>query len=257
MRKNVLPAGSNDPKDLPRLFKYYRQFDNKTLKCKQKFEYVQASGEYSRRKRLFDRLNAVLLKYKIDRERFVRYCALGTGCAAPEDMADVRYFKMYADHLKRVSQYGGIIHNFRKSASNLADMCISNRTTPVQEIARMVTGNRLAYEYITGHLSKYFIACIKNFRKIYWKLDRMNRDELRILYDVSEELRDVAQKAFLEREGRTVAPLGLADETIREKLKTKQEQEEENEHILPRPPDVLEDRRDDQATDHDIPQAVR
>lgn len=220
MEKNVLPEGSDDPRDLPRLFKYYRQFDNKALRCKQKFKNVQAAGEYSRRKKLFDRLNSVLSKYGIDRERFVRYCAIGTGCPTAADMADVRYIKMYADHLKRVSQYGNIIHNFRRSASNLADMCIENGTTPVQEIARMISENRLGYEYITGRLSKYFIASIKNFRKIYWKLDRMNRDELRILYDVSEELCETVRRAFLERENVTVAPLSLTNETIREKLKT-------------------------------------
>ena len=260
MVKNVLPAGSEDPKDLPRLFKYYRQFANRALKCRQKFQNIQAMTDYKGRKSLFDRLSRIISKYGIDRERYVRYCALGIGCQSAEDMADVKYLKMYADHLTRVSQYGSIVHNFRRSAANLADMCIANGTTPAQEMAKLITENRLGYEYITGRISKYFIASIRNFRKIYWKLDAMNRDELRILYDVSEELCETAKQAFLEREKRTVAPLSLTDETIREKLKLQKQENQEvksNEHILPRPPDVLEDGRDHQAADHDIPEALR
>ena len=225
--ESVLPAGSNDPKDLAKLFKYYRQFANKILKCRQKFRNIQATVEYARGKKALDRLNAVLGKYGIDKEGFVRYCALGTSCASAREMADVKYIKAYADHLKRVEQYGNIVHNFRRSAENLADMCIEHETTPAEEIARIVMENKLAYEYLSGRLSKYFIASIRNFRKIYEKLDRMNKDELRILFDVSDELHEDVKRAFLRYERRTVAPLQLTDEIKRNKLNQNQTQEEE------------------------------
>ena len=226
MGSAVSPEGNEDPRDLAALFKYYRQFANRTLRCRQKLRNIQAAGEYARGKKALDRLNEVLVKYGIDRERYVRYCATELGCESAGDMANVRYIKMYADHLTRVAQYGAIVHNFRRSASNLADMCIAHGTTPAEEMARIISENRLAYEYVSGRLSKYFIASISNFRKIYEKLDPLNRDELRILYDVSGELCEDAKRAFLLREKKTVTPLRLTDETIREKLKQQKQQDE-------------------------------
>lgn len=228
MENGVLPEGSESPEDLVRLFKYYRQFSNKLLKCRQKFKNVMASGDYSRNRKSIDRLNRVLIKYRIDREGYVRFCATSGGCQSVSEISDFRRIKLYSDYLKRRAQYGSIVYNFRRSAMNLADMCISNGTTPATELARIVMESRLAYEYASGRLSKYFIASIANFKKIYEKLDQLNRDELRILYDVSDELHEDVKRAFLEYEKRVVAPLGLTDEMIKQKQTEKQEKSRES-----------------------------
>ena len=214
------------PIDLVRLFKYYRQFEDKTRKFRVPFGKVRASRDYAKRKGKMDRLFKVLGKYLIDAERYVSFCARTLGCQDPSDMARVDYISKYADHLRRTEQYRNIVHNFRRSARNLAKMCIEHKTTPQEEMSRIAREGRLGYEYVSGRLSKYFIASIGNFGKIYERLDPISKDELRILYNVADELNQDVQRAFLMYEKRQVAPMRLAAETIRQLNHTTENQEE-------------------------------
>ena len=220
MSVRVLPIDKKtDPKSLVTLFKYYRQLEDKTLKFKQKFSSIRSSTDYRENRKAIDRLSKVLEKYDIDRERYVKYCVHGIGCREVSEIAKAENIKRYGDHLKRKDQYGNIVHNFRRSARNLADMCLEHGTSPSDELSSIISRGRLAYEYLSGRLSKYFIACISNFGEIYPKLDQLNRDELGILYNVFEELRQDVHRAFLLYERKTVTPLGLTDEAIHEKTK--------------------------------------
>jgi hypothetical protein len=84
---------------------------------------------------------------------------------------------------------------------------------------------RIASDYLTGNISKYFLASIQNFKKyfeifpeyflasiqnfklIFEKLDSISKSELRIIYDASDELNVVANEASIKMSDKYAKPI--------------------------------------------------
>lgn len=197
----------NERYELAHLFKFISQEHNPHIVRKIPFESIKFKKYYADHHKAIDKLHFLLVKYNINTSDFLKYTLNATKIYSPELILNAELFRRYANHLERNKKYNEIHEKYMKTVNFIANLCVEKNITPKEYIRQLVLENRLAYEYISGRISKYFIASIQNFKDLYSFLDSLNKDELRIIYNAADELRVMVNEAFLFTEGKTITPL--------------------------------------------------
>lgn len=208
----------DSPEVLARYISYYSQiFKNK--KHMTPFNGLRIKSEYTRRKKKYERLFKVCKKYNVTIPDFIRYSVMIDGRKTVDALLNVESFVKYANHKLRQARYSDIVKFYTKSANNIADMCIEMGISNAAEcLRRIISDNRLAYEYVSGRISKYFIATIGNFEEIYEKMDGQSKEELCIIRDVANELRRDVNDAFMVKDGNPIQPVSFTNKILKSKL---------------------------------------
>lgn len=207
------------PEDIVRHYRFHRQiFENK--KKILPIERLRVSTYYKNHKRLFDKLYFICTKYKIDYREYVKFCVLENGCMDPYCLADVQSFAKFGHYIDRINKYRKIYNYYVKSANNVADECIRlGYRSSSEYIGHLVSDNELGYKYITGNISKYYIATLGNIDEIFKRMDLQNRTELGIIASVSGELNNDVQTAFKMFEKSEAHTISFTDSLINKKQK--------------------------------------
>lgn len=195
-------------------FRYYSQFYNKFVEDTKDYDRITFKTYYYRYQKSFDKLAHIFKKYNIDVASFMKFAVNYTHAYIPSLLLDGNLFKKYADHLEVILQYKKIRRYYMKSVKNIAETCITRGITPKDYLKELILENKLAYEVISGRISKYFISSIQNIKKIYEKLDKLNQDELCIIIKAVDELNGAVQDSFLKLEGRRVTPIREVESLI-------------------------------------------
>ena len=207
--------------ELAHIFKFLAQDYCPGLARRLRYEDVRYRSYYSAHAKAFDKLHFILTKYGIDPKRFFAYTLREGGVCTPESLLDASRFRRYAAYLARSEQFTKIRNQFMKSVSFVAGECLRLDISPARYICTLVVENRLGVEYVSGRLSKYFLASIQNFKELYEHLDKINKDELRIIYDAAGELVNALDEAFVATGCERMRPI-KAVETAVAKLKKQQ-----------------------------------
>lgn len=205
------------PENCCRIFRYYRQFNNPTVVVRLPLDRVPYRDYYGSHKKDFSKLSAILKKYKIDPDKFIRFCVLTRGESSASDLLSFYCFKAFAEDLKISEQYHKIYIHYIKSAEYVADECMRRNITPIDFLKDLVKTRKLAYEFMCGNLSMYYLASINGLEKICRFLDQNSIDELGIILDVREKLNQDVQDVFMKYKNRRVSPLALSEEIIERK----------------------------------------
>jgi hypothetical protein len=174
----------------------------------------------------FEKLSEILGKYRIDPDDFIEFVVVVCGVRVPKDALKREIFEKYGDHVGVREQYGKIRGYFMRSVKNISESCVELGQEPEEYLNGLITGNKLGYYLISGKISKYFIGSFSNFKKLYGKMDYLNRSELSIIYNASDEIFNSVQSAFLYETGKRVNPIQMVKEEINRKKK-----EQKNVHV--------------------------
>lgn len=205
---------------LARYFKYYSELSDNPRR-KTGLWTVRIVNLMKKNGKYFDKLSKIVVKYGIDHEKFIKFCVTNQKVDKPSDMVSGDMFARFAGYLKLNEELKKIYDRYISSAQYIAENCIRTGMTPNEYIGHMVSENTLAVEYISGHISKHFIASIQNFEELFWKLDNINREELGIIYDAAETLNENVQESFLTFTNKKVTPINLIEKIITTKLNNK------------------------------------
>ena len=204
--------------DVVRYYKFFKQEVNKLVEIKLPLLQIPYKSEYTAHKKIYDKLTVIFNKYGINYVKYIKFCVKRLNPTnwkiTPEELLNSENFVKFASYLKLKEQYMSIYRIYMKNVDFIAKECIMRRTTPKEYIKGLILENKLGYEYMSGRISKYFLSTIQNFRKIYFKLDDMNRDELSIIYNNVEILNQSVQEAFLMYRNRTIKPIELIKDRI-------------------------------------------
>ena len=215
-RINVEPK---NPEEVAKYLKYNIIKKDPNVKYKPRsIDEVPSTVFYNESKKYFDKLYNIIVKYDIDQVKFLRFCVFERNIVDPRDILKGEIFAYYANYLKMNEQYKFIYEEYIKTANRIADYCIENNISAKEYVIKLIKENRLAYEYITGRISGHFIASIQDFRKIFFKLDNLNRDELSIIYESVEVMDQEVQESFLKFKNQRVKPILLTETIIKQKL---------------------------------------
>lgn len=207
------------PEDVAKHLKYNLiKRDPKVVFKPRSVDDVSSTVYYNNNKKYFDKLYKIISKYDIDQIKFLRFCVFERNIDNPKDILKGEVFSAYANYLKMNEQYKFIYEEYIKTANRIADYCIEHNMSAKEYIIKIIKENRLAYEYICGQISGHFIASIQDFKKIYFKLDNLNREELGIIYESVEVMGQEVQESFLKFKNQWVKPILLTEQIIKHKL---------------------------------------
>ena len=207
--------------ELSKLFKFLTQDNNPHVRFKSSIEDIKFKKFYENHKKAIDKLHFILTKYGINPEGFIRFSLSNVKVYIPELIIKPDLFKMYADHKYNEEKYSQICSLYMKSVEFIARKSLELRMTPINFIMNEFVCNHIAYEYISGTISKYFLVTIKNFKELYEKLDGLNKDELRIIYGATDELRTMVNEAVFKETGRYPRPISDSNEALKKLIKEK------------------------------------
>ena len=205
---------------IARLFKYYIQDITPNLIFKRDINNIQIKTFITKYKKYLDKLTSILIKYKINPNNFIRYVVVENGMVNPKMCLNINIFQQYAYTIQRREQYVTIFRQYMKTVNFIAEQCILNNITPEKYILNMILGNNLAYEYVSGRVSKHFISTIPNISELFLKMDSLNRDELGIIFKALGELEIITQEAFIYNSSERAKPLDLIKKQINKLTKT-------------------------------------
>lgn len=208
----------DSPENIARLFRYYAQDNNPRVEFKRELGRIPVKTFYTKYKKYFDRIHLILVKYKIDPSKFIKFCVTNIRVFHPKKILDTEVFSKYASYLQVQEQYKKIYSQYMKTVEFIAESCLVKRVTPRKFMRDLVTENRLAYEYMAGRISKYFIVTLNDFDEFFPKMDSLNQDELRIIFNAKDELVAMTQDAFLMHSGKRAKPITLIEGKLKQKI---------------------------------------
>lgn len=172
---------------IAKYFKYFRQETNANIVRPLPFERISAKTFYLEHKYQFNKFAEICKKYSINHENFIEYfvCFLKkTEKDIDSHLLNPYTFQLYSEYLALKQKYKNIIKYVQKSAKNIADECILyGYPHSVDYFRFLIQSRKLAQYYISGKISKYFLAAIPNFPKIITKLDPISQDEFSVIYE--------------------------------------------------------------------------
>ena len=88
-----------------------------------------------------------------------------------DKLLNMQSINMYINYLQEQHKLDKVFSWFVKSAENISDACIENDCMSVTEYLRkMIQQQKLAYSYVSGQISSYWLAGIPTFKKLFKKM---------------------------------------------------------------------------------------
>ena len=188
------------------------------------FKNITAKRLYNDHKKIFDKFFDIATEYGIDIKNYITFFVIElskTEKAIDSEFLNINTINFYCENLKIKDQYDKIYKYFLKSANNVASECIKLGLTDSREyIKRLILTNRLAAEYLSGKISRYYLAAINNIDKLISKTNSISKDEFAdFLMKRDKLLRDI-QDVFNVLKSKNVNSIQFTNDLIKQKLKT-------------------------------------
>lgn len=181
---------------------------------------VRSSSTYQKFRKSFDNLAKIVEKYNINGAKYVNFCVHDRCVIDPSCLLDANNIWFYGQELLKDEEYHKIYDLYRKSASNVAEDCLRfGYDNVVCYLRFLIENDKIAEQYISGRMSRYYIASFPNFDKLYEKMGRNSRAELDIISKTHNELNKDVQDAFLKLKNCHVSPVRYATEILKEKIR--------------------------------------
>lgn len=206
--------------ELTRKFRFLSQENNPLVKRRVSADRVKYQSFYGNHKRAIDKLHYILRKYYINEDDFLKYALEKYKVYTPELLLKDYVFKEYAEKKHLDETYWKIYNSYSKSIRFIAETCLNGGFSPRDFLAGEFRSGRISYDFISGKISKYLMVSIQNFKKLYEFLDPLSKDELRIIYDATDELKVMVNEAVFKETGKYPKPIRDSEEEL-EKLKNK------------------------------------
>lgn len=214
----------SSPLDVARFFVYVSSYKNKGKTVN--FKNIQAKTFYTKANKIFDKFFDEFTKRKLDMKKYIYFFINSLGKTrkdVPQDFLSCATLSRYVEDLKIEEQYEKIFKYFMKSVENIAHDCLENDYDDAgQYLSSLIFNNKLGEQYISGKISQYYLATIKNIGKLISSMDSINRDELKTITERSEKLCNDTQNAFLYLKSQKINPITITNKAI-QKIKQKKE----------------------------------
>ena len=211
---------SNDPETLAKLFAYYI-YQKRAGDYHVNFANISVKTFFGKYRRHFNMLSKLFQKYGINNQDYLHYCVYDQGINFfnVSKILDIKNIREYANYSKIKEQYKKIYSYFLKSANYIANECIDHGYGTCKEfLKRQVIHNTLAEKMISGKISIYYLASIKNIEEIISKMNQINKDTFQTLVERKDKLNSDVQNAFLFVTMKKVNPIKFTDDLLSKKL---------------------------------------
>lgn len=204
-----------------KMFKYYRQFKLSFLHHPIPLKNITAKKIYCKYKAQFDEIAKLSEKYKFDLESYIRY--LVNECNVADEHVGKRLLnlldiKFFLEKQEIKTKRTKVFNYFVKSANNIADECIKlGYTTSKDYIRMLIKDKKLSSYYMSGIISKYYLAALPKFPILVEKLDDISRDEFMPICNKYEKYNIDIKEAMIQELTKVVSVMQYTDDIIYDK----------------------------------------
>lgn len=119
----------------------------------------------------------------------------------------------YEDYLIAKEKHDAIFKDIVSTAKNLCDAMHENQIYTCKDMLKMlIREKKIGAWYISGKISKHFLAAIPNFNKIIPRLDQFSKVDLEEIERLYVVLNNEANEAWMIRRSIKLNPMKLVDE---------------------------------------------
>lgn len=219
-----------DPKDIgnietgeyaAQVFKYYSQYNVETIDVIVDLKRIQSKTLFESNRKIFNHLVEVFQKYQIVDKlaEYLHFCVIDKhlGRFSVNRILDRQMLVDFFEKLQIREQRAKIYSEIVESAENLARECIEHCYPRVVDyIKDLILQRKLAAYYVTGKVSKYYLAAIPKFPKIVSKMDVISKGEFEPLVSKYEKLSINVQEAMIQENVETFKIFDFTDDKINE-----------------------------------------
>lgn len=204
-----------------KMFKYYRQFKLSFLHHPIPLKNITAKKIYCKYKAQFDEIAKLSEKYKFDLESYIRY--LVNECNVADEHVGKRLLnlldiKFFLEKQEIKTKRTKVFNYFVKSANNIADECIKlGYPTSKDYIRMLIKDKKLSSYYMSGIISKYYLAALPKFPILVEKLDDISRDEFMPICNKYEKYNIDIKEAMIQELTKVVSVMQYTDDIIYDK----------------------------------------
>ena len=208
--------------DIAKYLVYFAKLKNHRVTKEINIVNISGTTLYRKHKRALDKLYKVQEKYQIDLVRYIKFFLEKYNYTDDniDKIAEVRNLMWYAEELSIRSKHDKVYGYVLKSVKNAVDDCIKLGFQSTRSYLRyLIENNMLAEKYLSGELSQYYIAGIRNLKKIVWKMDRMNQETLKEIVDNQDKIISDTQDAFVSLKNIRISIIKFTDDKLLEQLR--------------------------------------
>jgi len=207
--------------DIARYLVYFHKSADRRRTIEINIANISGALLYRKHKKVLDKLLTIQEKYGLDLVRYSKFFINRFNFTDEniEKIANPQYIMWYAEMLKTNAKHQKIYGYVMKSVENIVNDCVDLHYSSVKEYFRhLVTENKLAQKYVSGKISGYYLAGIKNLKKIVKKMDSLSQDTLREIVENQESILSEVQDAFLYVRRIRVSIISFTNEKLYNKL---------------------------------------
>lgn len=184
----------NEQKDnaeyIAKLFKYYRQYVCGYIKHEISIQRISAKIFYKTYQKYFDMLFDIFSKNNLDIETYIKFYTIELGKTERDiksSLVSYDTLHKYLTYLSGIEKKKYIFKMFKKSAEEMTKICLENNFLTTKDCLKyLISEKKLGSLFISGKITKYYLAAIPGIVKIIPKLDHFSKLELSEIIDKYE-----------------------------------------------------------------------
>lgn len=207
--------------DVARYLVYFSKMNSRWTTKEINIVNISGLGIYRKHKQLCDKALILQDKYGIDLVKYVKFflSKYRMNDDNIEKLLDIQNVVWYANELQIKAKYQKVYDYIQKSVNNVVNECISGDYVSVKEYLKMlIEENKLGAKYLSGEISGYYLAGIRNLPKLVRKMDRLNRDTLKEVVENQDKLESDMQDAFTYFKMSRISIISYTNDRLNERL---------------------------------------
>lgn len=209
-------------RDIAKYLIYFSKLKNPRLNH-EAIKLVNISGIacYRKHKKNLDRLYLAYEKYGFDIVKYLKFFVSRFNFTDENisKIVNAQYLLWYAENEKAIARNKKIYSYVMKSVDNIVEECVENGYSDTKEyLKNLIKTNKLGEKYLSGKISQYYLAGIKNIRKIISTMDEMNQDTLSDIVKNKEKIESDLQDAFTMLKSSRISIISFTNEQLCRRL---------------------------------------
>lgn len=217
IRKNEIKTGQ----DVARYLIYFSKLNSASIGREINIVNIPGTTLYRKHKAICDKALLLQSKYGIDLIQYIKFFVskFRLTDANVERLIEVQNIMWYANDIQIKAKHERVYSYVLKSVKNVVEDCIKNDYVSTKEYLRhLIESNKLAAKYLSGEISQYYIAGIKNIGKLVRKMDRISQDSLREVVEQQDKLLSDMQDAFTYLKNTRISIISFTNDKLNERL---------------------------------------
>lgn len=207
--------------DVARYLVYFSKLNSAPLGNEINIVNISGLGLYRKHKSTCNKALMLQKKYGIDLIRYIKFFVskYRLNDKNVERLVDSQNIVWYASDIQIKVKHERVYAYVLKSVNNIVDECVKNGYTSTKECLKyLIESNKLAAKYLSGEISQYYIAGIKNIGKLVRKMDKISQDSLHEVVEQQNKLLSDMQDAFTYLKNIRISIVSFTNDKLNERL---------------------------------------